>query len=145
MSNAIDYPASGKVISVRDGLVIFNPANTNYEIQLIAARGSYAGPTNAPVRAILRVDARKIWTVPSGGNFVAPIFGPPKTIQGRVRFVGDTQLIVSPAASAPFVVNLPADDSAFDLANGAIAVNTMVNVVALPGATFELIAEQVAV
>src|SRR5688572_19529979 len=77
--------AGGKVIAVRDGKVVFNPTGTNYEIEL--ACPSYAGPVNKPVKATIRVRARKVWTVPAGGNFIAPIFGPPKTIQGRVRTV----------------------------------------------------------
>jgi len=40
-------------------------------------------------------------------------------------------------ASANFIVDLPAADSAIDLDNGLITLNTMVNVVALPGATLE--------
>jgi hypothetical protein len=144
MANPTDFHAHGKVIAVRDGTIIFNPSNTNYEIQLMTSGGAFTGTLNAPVRAILRVEARKVWTVPSGGNFIAPIFGPPKTIQGRVRFANDTQLVVSAAASAPFLVNLPADDAGIDMSNGPIALNTMVNVVALPGATFELITEPIA-
>ncbi len=42
-------------------------------MHLKTANGKYDGPTNTPVEAVVRVAARKVWTVPSGGNFVAPI------------------------------------------------------------------------
>ena len=41
-------------------------------------------------------------------------------------------------AGTPVVVEFPADDAAFDLPRGPIAVGTMVNVMALPGAKIEL-------
>src|SRR5262245_10503693 len=142
MATPTDFPARGKVIALNGGIVVFNPSNTNYELQLMSASGNYTGPVQSPVQAMIRVNARKVWTVPSGGNFIAPIFGPPKTIQGRVRFASDTQLVVQ--AGTPIVVSLPGDDTAIDLSNGPIALGTMVNVVALPGASFELIAQHAA-
>ena len=126
--------AGGKVIAVRDGKVVFNPTGTNYEIEL--ACPAYAGPVNKPVKATIRVRARKIWTVPAGGNFIAPIFGPPKTIQGRVRTVEAGHMIVH--AGTPITVELPDDDITYDLADGPIAQGRMVNVTAFPGGTFEL-------
>ena len=136
MSNEAASP--GKVIAVNDEgrTVVFAPRGTSYELHLKCATAPYAGPVNAPVQAVIRLAARKVYTVPSGGNFVTPIMGPPKIVQGRVRSASDKQLVIR--AGANFVVELPAADTAIDLGNGAIALNTMVNVVALPGATFEL-------
>jgi len=87
------------------------------------------------VQGTVRVTARKVWTVPSGGNFVSPIFGPPRTIQGRVRSLDERSLVVH--AGVPILVELPADEAGYDLVNGPLAVGVMVNVVALPGARFE--------
>jgi hypothetical protein len=126
--------ASGKITSFQNGVAIFSPAGTNYELHLAAA--SYDGPLNVPVKAVIRVIARKIWTVPSGGNFIAPILGTPRTIQGRVRALDQRSMIVQ--AGTPIVVEFPANDSAFDLANGGISVGVMVNVVAQPGARIEI-------
>ncbi len=126
--------ANGKVVRVENGLVIFTPAGTNYELRLVSP--GYAGPLNKPVRGTIRVTARKVWTVPSGGNFIAPIFGPPRTIQGQVRAVTKSSLIVH--AGVPVHVDMPDNDILCDLANGAISVGVMVNVTGLPGATFEL-------
>jgi hypothetical protein len=126
--------ALGKVQAVRDGKIVFVPANTNYELELVCP--GYAGPTNKPVRGVIRVSARKVWTVPSGGNFISPIFGPPKTVQGRVRALDRGTLVLQ--AGTPITVDLPDDDEVFDMANGPITVGTMVNVTAFAGGTFEL-------
>jgi len=136
MADVRDFPAMGKVTGTKDGRVVFNPANTNYEMHL-GVSSPYSGPMNKPIEAIIRVTARKLHTVSSGGNFIAPIFGPPKTLQGRVRYL-DQRLIVL-HAGVPLVVQLPAADAALDLASGPISVGSLVNILALPGATFELL------
>ena len=94
------------------------------------------GPIDRPVEAVIRAQARKVWTVPSGGNFVQPIFGPPRIVQGRVKWLDETTLVVQ--AGTHFVIDVPASDRAFGLANGAIEAGSLVNVTVLPGATFEL-------
>ena len=132
-ATANDFAASGKVIAAVDGVVHFAPSGTNYELHLLA-RG-YSAPAGAPARGTIRVQARKVWTVPSGGNFIAPIFGPPRTIQGRVRAVDERSIVVH--AGAPILVDLPAEEPGYDLANGPIAVGVMVNIMVMPGARFE--------
>jgi len=125
--------ARGQVKGTREHLVIFSPHGTNYELHLVAP--NYSGPIASLTEGVVRVTARKVWTVPSGGNFIAPIFGTPRTIQGRVRALDERTLVVQ--AGTPVVVDLPEDPTAFDLANGPIRVGTLVNVTALPGARFE--------
>ena len=128
--------AHGKVTSTRDGLVVFAPHGTNYELHLLAP--GYAGPVISLTQGIIRVTARKVWTVPSGGNFITPLFGPPRFIQGRVKALDERTLVVQ--AGTPVVVDLPEDPTVIDLANGGISVGALVNVTALPGARFELAA-----
>lgn len=123
----------GKVTAVTDDVVHFVPSGTNYELHLVAP--NYAGTVGALAEGTIRVRGRKIWTVPSGGNFIAPIFGTPRTIQGRVRAVRENSIVVH--SGTPIVVDLPASDAAFDLVNGAIAVGAMVNIMLMPGAAFE--------
>lgn len=135
-SEASTIPAaSGKVIAVKDGLVVFTPAGTSYELHL--AVPSYTGPVNTPVKCLIRVSARKVYTVPSGGNFIAPIFGPPRIVQGLVRWGNDRSLIVH--AGCPIHVELPTAENAIDLDDGPIWVGRMVNVVCLPGARVEFV------
>src|SRR6266516_5367604 len=135
MPSPTDFPTRGKVTAVKDGFGVFLPHDTTYEMHLTTAK-PYDGPVNAPVDVLIRLSARKVYTVPSGGNFITPILGPPKIVQGRFRYLDDRQLVVQ--AGAKVIVELPGADAAIDLDEGYIALNKMVNVVALPGATFEL-------
>ena len=131
-----EFAVPGKIIEAGDDHVVFAPRGTSYELRLRTAT-RYAGPANTPVDAVIRCVARKVWTVPSGGNFIAPIQGPPKTIQGRVRAADERQLVVH--AGATFLVELPSAEHAVDLPNGPITLGHMVNVIALPGATIEIV------
>ena len=128
----------GRVLSTSDGKLIFQPRNSNYELYLFTP-GGYTGPVDAPVSIIIRAKARKVYTVPSGGNFITPIQGPPKIVQGRVIVADDRTLVVH--ATANFVIDLPTMDNAIDLDEGPIAVNRLVKVVLLAGATSELVQE----
>lgn len=133
---ASSLTAKGKVLRNEGDHVVFQPTNTNYELHLKA--GNYAGPVGVPVGCTVKVTARKVYSVSSGGGFIQPIFGPPKIIQGRVVSIeGQTMLIH--AAGAAVVVTLPLDDSGIDLNTGLIAPGSMVNVVAFAGATAEFV------
>lgn len=136
MPSLADFAARGKVIAVNDAFVVFAPKDTNYELQLVTM-GRYDGPVNIPVDARVRAVVRKLLTVSTGGAFVSPIFGSPRTIQGRLRHVEEGTLVVQ--AGIPFILELPAADHALDLNNGPIAMGTMVNAIVLAGATFELV------
>lgn len=136
MPSLADFTARGKVIAVSDGQVVFAPKDTNYELQLVTT-GRYDGPLNVPIDARVRATVRKLLTVSSGGAFVAPIFGPPRTIQGRVRHVEDGGIVMH--AGLTFVLELPLADHALDLNSGPISTGTMVNAIVLPGATFEFV------
>jgi len=136
MPSPNDFTARGKIIEVRDRIVVFQPSATNYQLYLEFA-GDGVPPISAqPIDCLIRVDARKVYTVPSGGNFIQPIFGPPRIIQGRVKYADDRTLVVH--AGAPIICQLPAAESAIDLSEGKIRVGHMANVVALPGATIQL-------
>ncbi len=126
--------ARGKVLEARQGLIVFQPRGTNYELHLEMA-GDYTGPVNKPVQGVIRVRARKVYTVPSGGNFIAPILGTPRTIQGRVVWLSPTQVVLQ--AGTPVLVDLPSETHAIDLGSGPIEEGAIVNVVSLPGAGFE--------
>jgi hypothetical protein len=116
---------------------VFNPAGTTYELHLAVPKGAET-PAASPrsVSAVIRCTARKVMTMPSGGNFVTPIFGPPRVLQGMVRYLDDRTAVLQ--AGVPVVVALPADDAAYDLNAGPIAPGVMINATLLAGATFEL-------
>jgi hypothetical protein len=130
-----DFPAKGKIIRTTADGVVFVPSGTNYEMEL---KGEYRGELNVPVELLIRAQGRKLLTVPAGGNFVAPIFGPPKTVQGRVLFVDNAQAVVH--AGVNILVKLPTAEDGIDLNNGQISERQMVNVIVFPGATFEVVA-----
>ena len=134
MPAVTDFPARGKIIAIEGRTIVFAPENTNYELRLEADSPPDASQVGVITTAIINMSARKLWTVPSGGNFIEPIFGPPRKIQGRIRYLDDDRMVVQ--AGTPIVVALPADPSAYDLVRGPLAVGTLVNVSVLPGATF---------
>jgi hypothetical protein len=136
MATSTLITARGKVTGVAGDVIHFAPSNTTYDLHLVCP--GYSGTLNALVEGIIRVKARKAYTMPSGGNFITPLYGPPRIIQGRVRSIEGNSIVLH--AGTEIHVDLPAEASAVELANGAIAVGgPMVNVVAFPGATFELI------
>ena len=132
MATAIAFPARGKVSEKRGTAVVFKPANTNYELLLEGV--GYEGPINSPVEIVIQMNARKVWTVPSGGNFIEPIFGKPRTIQGRVKAIEGQTLVIQ--AGLPIHVTLPTADSAVDLNDGAVRVGHLINAMIMPGATY---------
>jgi hypothetical protein len=140
MPSISDFPARGKITEVRDDLIVFHPVDTTYQLHLQRAERGASMPAvgDRPVELIIRARARKVWTVPSGGLFIAPIFGPPRTVQGRVRYLDERWMVLS--AGPHVVIELPVSDAAYDLARGPVEVGALVNVAALPGATFELLA-----
>ncbi len=136
MAVATEYPVQGVVRSVGNGTIAINPAGTNYELHL-RLQGVSAVAAGATVRGIIQVKGRKVWTVSSGGNFVTPITGEPRVIQGRVMQADAARLVVQAGMSV--IVELPQEPTAYDLVNGPVAVGTLVNITLLPGATFESI------
>ena len=137
MASSSDFPARGKVILADGSTVIFAPSGTNYELKLDVP-GGYTGPVGQPVEAAIRLVCRKLWTVPSGGNFVTPIKGPPRIVQGFIKYLDSREMVIQ--AGVPVVVQLPGAVDAMDLPNGSLEVGRRVNCTILPGATFQLAA-----
>jgi hypothetical protein len=142
MPTPLDFPARGKILRIENNLVVFNPAGTTYEMHLVNAAGDLPAPTPRAISCHIRATARKIWTMASGGNFVTPIFGTPRVLQGRVRYLEDGLAVVH--AGVPVILALPADPTAFDLVNGPVIPGSMMNATLVPGTTFELVRAAVA-
>lgn len=138
MPDANDFLARGTLIDVLEQAVVFQPAGTNYRLRLETGYERFSGSAGERIECRIRLAARKIWTVPSGGLFVTPIFGTPRIVQGRVKFVDERTVVVH--AGTNFIVDLPSAPAAIDQPNGPIVVGGMVNVTALPGARLELAA-----
>ncbi len=132
-------PTKGRTLSVKGGVVIFQPRGTTYELHLAEPEGGWPGVVGKPTSGVLRVKARKVYSVPSGGSFVVPIMGTPRIVQGRVTDVleGGVNRRIVLQAGATVVVDLPADDHAIDLGEGEIGQGSLVNVVCEPDAWIE--------
>jgi hypothetical protein len=129
------FPAKGKVLRIEGDTVVFQPANTNYELHL---KGTFPeGRLNTPVHLLIRATGRKLMTVPSGGNFLTPIMGTPRIAQGRILHADNSTVILQ--AACPVHVTLPQSEEAIDLPDGAITTGELLNATLLPGASFELV------
>ena len=122
--------------------MVFQPSATTYQLHLEFTGDGKPEVSAQPIECFIHVNGAKVYTVPSGGNFIQPIFGPPRIVQGRVKFADQNTLVVH--AGTPIIVRLPEADSAIDLSEGKIQVGHMANVVALPGATFQFATVSVA-
>ncbi|MEM6855553.1 MAG: hypothetical protein AAF593_14195 [Planctomycetota bacterium] len=131
---ALDHGSKGKVVVLDDGDgptgMAFRPSGTNYELHLAA--DGYDGPVGKLMRGMVRVRGRKVYNVPSGGNFIAPIVGEPRIVQGRVLAGDDRTLVVH--AGCTVIVDLPRTPDAIDLHGRAVEPGLMINVVCMPGA-----------
>src|SRR5262245_9124271 len=103
MPSPNDFPARGKIIEVNNGIV-FAPAGTNYQLHLEPMPGETPTVSTGPIEILIRVESRKVYTVPTGGNFIQPIFGPPRIIQGRVKYADEKTIVVH--AGVPIICNL---------------------------------------
>ena len=136
MAAATEYPVQGVVRSVGAGTIAINPAGTTYEVHL-KLDGASALAAGTVVRGIIQVKGRKVWTVSAGGNFVTPITGEPRVVQGRVMRADAARLVVQAGLSV--TVELPQEATAYDLVNGPVGVGSLVNITLFPGASFEMI------
>jgi len=129
-----DFLSTGRIIRADQRAVVLNPHATTYEIQLATA-APYSGPLDQRISGLIRASARKLYTTSGGGAFITPIAGPPRIVQGQIRWLDEKTIVV--CAAALFVIDLPAADDAYDLAHGPLVVGQMVNAVLHPGSTFE--------
>ncbi|MEM8873460.1 MAG: hypothetical protein AAGD32_04295 [Planctomycetota bacterium] len=129
---ARDHGTKGKVLSVDGDTLVFAPSGTTYKFHLDAA--GFDGATAKLLKGAVQVKARKMYSVPSGGNFIAPIVGEPRTVQGRVIAGDDRTLVLH--AGCTVIVELPRTADAIDLNSGQIETGMIVNVVCVPGAKF---------
>jgi hypothetical protein len=136
------YSARGKIVRIEGATVVFAPADTKYQLHL-ALNGDASKLPAGDAEAVIHVAARKVLGVSGGGNFVAPIFGSPRMLQGRILQLDAKQMVLQ--CGLPIVVDLPAEAHAVDLTYGPLEVGGRCNVVAQPGASFTLCAATAAV
>lgn len=132
---SLSLPTRGRVVAVNGSTVVFKPGTSTYELHL-QTPGGYTGPVDAPINAVIRATARKVYTVPSGGGFVTPIMGTPKIVQGRVAAQNPGEIAIQSMATVN--ITLPTVDNGVELSQGPITDGDLVNAVLLAGATLEL-------
>jgi hypothetical protein len=132
---SVEPTAKGMILRAEPGRVVFHPTHSNYELDLVAT-GSFEPGQH--VQGVIRCQARKVYTVPSGGGFIQPVLGTPRIVQGRVVALTEQSITVR-AGNALFVVALPTGKDTIDLHTGNIDADSLVNVVVLPGASFEAV------
>src|SRR5437016_11133406 len=69
------------------GVVVSFP-NTNYQIHLIALGPLITG-VGKKITGVIRVDARRVDEVDTGGKYLEPVYGRPRRVQGRAIWYHD--------------------------------------------------------
>lgn len=131
----LTHPAKGKVSRVDGQTVVFCPQNSTYELHLESPNSAQM-LTGKPVEMSISGNARKVYSVGTGGLFISPIIGTPKILQGRVKDVAEGWLTIN--CGVLVNVKLPTEAGAIELANGQIQAGSLVNVVLFAGASCEV-------
>lgn len=117
------------------GFITISFPNTSYQMHLRPTAAVQA-EIGKRILGIIRVTARRVDIVDTGGKYVEPLFGRPRRVQGRVVSTDDATRTVIVDAGAP--IHLTLNDSrqrAGDFAQG-----DLVSCDVLDGATFTPVA-----
>jgi len=116
--------------ALKPGYIKFLVPNTSYELHLLPAGEIHAQPGKRLV-GVIRVKARRIDAVGTGGQFVEPVFGRPRRVQGTVIRAESGAVVVD--AGVPIHVT-PTDERQ---SPDQFQPGTLVSMDVLDGATFE--------
>ena len=120
------------VLAQSDGeTIVLAVPETSYQLRLVVlkAPGTALGKK---ISGVIRVQARRIDKVGSGGRYIEPVAGRPRRVQGSVLSVNASDGTFVMSAGVPVVVKpMDARQKASDFAPG-----DFVSFDALPGATF---------
>lgn len=124
------HHAKGVLTSAEGETIVLSIPETSYQIRLSVLKPP-GTPVGKKISGVIRVQARRIDKVGSGGRYIEPVAGRPRRVQGSVLEVHtDGTFLMS--AGVPVVVK-PTDarQKATDFASG-----DFVSFDALPGASF---------
>lgn len=79
--------------ATRQAHLTFLVPNTNYELHLLGAEGVQTAPGKRLIGTI-RVEARRIDIVQTGGQYMEPVIGRPRRMQGTIIAVRDGAVVV---------------------------------------------------
>ncbi|MFG0326871.1 MAG: hypothetical protein ACF8SC_06350 [Phycisphaerales bacterium JB037] len=119
----------GPTVAGRPESVVIEFPNTDYQLHL-RPTGPVHAEVGKRVLGTIRVEARRIDRVGTGGRYVEPIYGSPRRVQGTIVAIEDGTLIINagmPIHTTPTAPGQTVDD---------FAVGDFVTFAAMPGATF---------
>jgi hypothetical protein len=73
--------------------ITFGVPNTNYELHLVP-QGTIKAQVGKRLIGTIRAQARRIDVVQTGGQYVEPVYGRPRRVQGTVIAIKDGALVV---------------------------------------------------
>jgi len=110
--------------------IILAIPNSDYRLHLVPT-GEITTPVGRAIHGRIDLNARRIDVCGTGGQFIDPVYGRPRTVTGRIRAIiaDDNALIVK--AKIPLRVHVRAPQKATDFETG-----TLINFFVDRGATF---------
>ncbi len=81
----LDTPpaVSGKLLEIRDGLIVLGIPETDYRLHLVLEIDLQAA-VGRKLTGTIHATARRVDVVGAGGRYVEPVYGRPRRVQGRV-------------------------------------------------------------
>ena len=103
---------------------------TSYRLELLTLK-PVDTPVGKPIAGTIRVSARRVDVVRTGGRYIEPVFGRPRRVQGRVLSIDGGTNSITVQAGVPVVLKLNRHQRA-----DAFQLDDLVSCDVLPGATF---------
>ncbi len=124
------------LLGASDGRVVIRPPSTEYALTFDLPAG-IACPVAVGSRIAGKISARaqKMHFAHAGGEFVEPLVGSPRIVQGKIREVDAARNALLIEAIVPMWMSLAEGQRACDMELGAL-----MNFYVEPGATFQPIA-----
>lgn len=121
-----------RVLEVGEQRLVTGIPGSNYELHLIPY-ASVTTPVGQRTKGMIRLSVWKVDFVSAGGEYIEPVMGRPRRVQGKALGVGpgDNSIIIE-VVGTPFVAELPERWQATEITPG-----TRIGVEVYPGATFE--------
>jgi hypothetical protein len=113
------------------GLIVVEFPNTNYQMHLVAG-SDVPSIVGGRLIGIVRVDARRVDVVDTGGRYIEPVIGRPRRVQGRVISWDDASRTLVVDAGVPVHLELLDERQT----PGKFGKGTLVSCDVLDGATF---------
>ena len=125
-----DAIARGVLLESHEHQIVLAIPRTDYRLHLVPTE-TIETPIGKAITGFIDVNARRIDHCRTGGNFIEPVYGSPRTVQGRVRAIDAESNTLIVQAKVPVRVKVRAPQNASDFEPG-----TLITFFIDPGATF---------